>query len=175
VDVITAETMRIGGRGKYMYKNIKYILIILVFFTLEGCYTMLWTPGTKYQREVSYGESSWYVTDYYGPWAPYYSSPWWELYTARDTYNQNKRDLQTETIRNTDGTRTEPPRRETGGVLLQGTTPPSVDTNQGNNNNSNNNNSNSTNSNSGTRERKSDDKGSLRNNDGNRSTENNRR
>lgn len=162
-----------------MYKNIKYILIILFFFTLEGCYTLLWTPGTKYQREVSYVESSWYVTDYYGPWAPYYSSPWWEPYTIRDTYNQNKRDLQTETIRNTDGTRTEPPRRETGGFLFQGTTtPPSVDTNQGNNNNnnnSNNNNSNSTNSNSGTRERKSDDKGSLRNNDGNRSTENNRR
>jgi hypothetical protein len=159
-------------------KNI-IILAASLILTLQGCYTVVLTPEDNYVTNGEY--YGYYPIEYYGDYGNYYDLPWWytsPVITVGSTQQINRNE-NTQSLRNSSGTRNETERRD----WILSTPPPTRDnssgsstdnssTTSGNNNqvrNESNSGSNSGN-NSG-----SSNSGSVRNENGNRNSGNSRR
>jgi hypothetical protein len=87
--------------------NMKLFLITTIMalaLTFTGCYTVLWSPGEEVTSNDNYNYSDtdyYYQEPYYGPYAPYYSTPWW-ISLAPIVNQQVKQDQKERTAENTD-------------------------------------------------------------------------
>jgi hypothetical protein len=151
----------------------KYLIIAILLFGFQGCYTILWSPSlsNSSNHEIDYTTNIWYDPPYYRLWDYYYNSPWWTSYTSTYTGYKRDEDKGYQNLRNNTSERNEQPRER---PRFEPTSPPpSIDTNSGSTTTSSQNNSSGSTNN--TRESKKDDNNNLRNNDGNRSNDKNRR
>jgi hypothetical protein len=152
-----------------------FIIVGLLIFVLNGCYTVILTPEDRNTNIQDY--YGYYPVEYYGDYGTYYDIPWWfnaPIVTVNST-QPLKRITDTQTIRDNNGSRnntdtrnwelsTPPVSRDNSSTISkEKSVSSSGSTNEvrSNNNSSNN----SSNSNSGT----------IRNGNGNRNTGNSRR
>lgn len=160
---------------------IKSIFAVLLVVSLNGCYTVIWTPEQKITptEEMING---YYSGPVYEPYYYYYERPWWydvDMPYYDEVYNnqlkEEERNRTTGSLRNNDGG------RDGGGREIKRTDP--VSTGGYNNTGSS---TGSSNTSSGTNTRTesttksnersgSDNKGSLRNNDSGRNSSGDKR
>ncbi|AFH49774.1 Hypothetical protein IALB_2069 [Ignavibacterium album JCM 16511] len=102
----------------------KLILVsVILFFNLQGCYTVIMTPEDKTPVYNDY--YGFYLSEYYGSYGSYYEVPWWitnPIVTINSSTTKN-RTTETHSIRNNDGFKHESGSRD--GIIT--TPPPSRD------------------------------------------------
>lgn len=82
-----------------------------LFFLLQGCYTVLWTPNDDYEEYAEYydeerseqREYDYYAEEYYGRYHRFHASPWWAPLLPIPTTSSGK----TRTDKSTDPVRDE--------------------------------------------------------------------
>ncbi len=162
------------------------ILSLLIIFGLTGCYTVIWLPSDEMPK--THPQNDFYNSEFYGEYYDYYSTPWWiinpiNIYNPSENISdKNDRDRITGSIRNESGERNFNDRISPNRTEYS----PPVTTQNQNNSGSNTNNSQS-NNNKGSqttttneehtraKSNSSNDSGSLRNENGNRNSDNSRR
>ncbi|MDR3609911.1 MAG: hypothetical protein P4L27_05075 [Ignavibacteriaceae bacterium] len=177
-------------------KKLLSIAAIFIFLNITGCYTIVWSPGMDFPTSDNSGEyystdttgyynesdnysnsnnDDFYYAPYYGPYAPYYHTPWWYSVTPPTVsgpgYDNNSntivnRNGNANTLRNSGDGRGRND-RNTGDII---NTPPVTVSSLGytSGTTTTNSNSNKTNSNTTTNPRQNTGAGSVRNNDGTR-------
>lgn len=168
----------------------RLFLLSILLMTLTGCYTVIWMPTDEMPK--SYNKNEFYNQSYYGEYYEYYDTPWWILNPVNiyqpSQYIENetrRREKSNTNVRNQSGERNVTERERVNSGRNEYSPPPPVTVgsgnNQGNNNSNNQNNnsgSSSTTTNEGqnrTRSNNDSNSGSIRNDNGNRNTENSRR
>lgn len=65
-------------------KAIKLLAFVMLLFSIQGCYTIIWTPDIDFPTNGKNDDSeNYYDETYYGDYTPYYGVPWW--YTVPPT------------------------------------------------------------------------------------------
>jgi hypothetical protein len=72
----------------------KILLSLIVAIGLNGCYTIVWVPGTEFPTEDNSNTTTFYDNTYYGDYYFFYDSPWWWDYTppVSSGYTSGSRD-----------------------------------------------------------------------------------
>lgn len=105
-------------------KTMAILILGSLFFLLQGCYTVLWTPNDDYEGYAEYydeerdesREYDYYDEEYYGRYHHFHASPWWAPLLPIPTTSSGKfrtdnnaepvRDEGTAGLRNSSGGRT---------------------------------------------------------------------
>lgn len=85
----------------------KIALIAIVTFGFNGCYTIVWIPGSEFPTEDNSSTSVYYGDAYYGDYYYFYDYPWWWDFTppVSTGFTTGSRDENTNILipRNSDG------------------------------------------------------------------------
>jgi len=81
-------------------KAVKLLAFLTILFTLQGCYTVIWTPDVAFPSKEKSEESDSYYEDVY--YSPYYDTPWWYTVPPPPTFTPlvKERDAQATKLRN---------------------------------------------------------------------------
>lgn len=140
-----------------------------MFFTLGGCYTVLWSPEEQLPSENN--NQIFYSEPYYGEYNYYYDYPWWitgrQVYITPTESQSTLRSSTGSTVRNNNGSRSNP---DNNGSIIRNDSPSRSRDNNDNSGSVSKTTTNNNSSNSGEQTRSS---GNSRSNEGNNSARNN--